>query len=355
VKLRRLTPLLCSWVAVGWWTTQKANPIGAPIAPTLDCTAASPNVVGRVLSVENDDRIEAGQLLCAEDTLQPASNANVVLLCYDTADPQRLPPGIPSTVKQLCSQEIRLAAFCPDVKEPCLLNDGRSGNGKRNTPTIIRPPQGTALSTQTPTLSWYAVAGATHYNVSISDAAESETIRETKIEGSDEEIRTIDFNDLAATPLTWGTGYQLEVTAIAANGENASKTEISSFSILEEAEAQQVNQIIAQLDRLNIPEEDKVLLDLWHIYNSKNLKADAIERLDRLAQAGSQNPKVYRLLGEIYLRLTLLDLAGPHLDRAKQLAMEAGDSEELEEAQYRLDEISRYRESQDGLLRQFGN
>jgi tetratricopeptide (TPR) repeat protein len=114
------------------------------------------------------------------------------------------------------------------------------------------------------------------------------------------------------------------------------------FTMLSEAEIQKVQETVGKIDGLNLPVEEKVLRDLYSIYTNENnnLIAEIIERLETLVREGSQTPKVYRILGDIYLQQGLLDFAKRRYEKAVELATNIKDTEELTAAQDRLTQIN---------------
>lgn len=256
-----------------------------------------------------------GAVLHRGDLLRPASSAEVVVLC-DNLTTWNVPAGIPSG----------LTNGCPQPPEPVLMSGNSLLPNTRggNDPLIpyIISPRATKLLSETPTLRWNPSPGSTRYSVQIkgevliweSDVSATQTIYPGK------------------PPLEPGRTYLLIVEAD--NGKSSQDEDIPGlgFSLLNESDAQEVQDDAEHFAELNLPDKAKAYA-LAQLYAGDGLMAEAIETLEALVGADSQTAAVYRALGDFYLKIGLSLLAGPHYRRAIELAEVAGDVEGSAEAQ----------------------
>lgn len=301
-------------------------------------TAVTPSCtpVGRIVSVENDSQMTAGKLLCAGDTLQPASAAKVAVLCYAGGKLWNVPSGRASSLSEGCPK-LEKEKDC-DPQNGCTIDDPRGPAAGTETPYIISPYD-TAVLNDRPALSWYPVKGATSYTVLLRDITGSEPEREKTVAPPTSAAGEIRIDYPFNQALQPGGRYKLIVEARTGAPGNPAAIAEARFWLLAAEDAQQVRDTVAKINSLNLPNEEKVLRDLYSIYSSKKLIAETMDMLEKLVREGSKTAKVYRLLGDIYLGQTLLDLAKQRYETAAKLAEAAGDSQELEEANARLDRI----------------
>jgi hypothetical protein len=294
-------------------------------------TAVTPSCtpVGRILSVENDSQITAGKLLCAGDTLQPASAAKVAVLCYAGGKLWNVPSGRASSVSEGCPK-LEEETDC-DPKNGCTEPDPRGPAAGTETPYIISPYD-TAVLNDRPALSWYPVKGATSYTVVLRDITGSEPEREKTVAPPTSAAGEIRIDYPFNQALQPGGRYKLIVGARSGAPGNPAAIAEARFQLLAAEDAQVVRDTVAKINSFNLPKEEKVLLDLYSIYSGQNLIPETREMLEELVREGSKTAKVYRLLGDIYLGQTLLDLAKQRYETAAKLAAAAGDSQELEKA-----------------------
>lgn len=315
-------------------------PLDLRISHGENIPANSPNCtpVGRIIRVEND-KIPAGKLLCSDEFIELSGGAKVEFLCFDSGEILQLPSGTRSRISERCLSNI---AKNDCTEEGCHDDDPRGPLSNKNTPEIITP-YNTNLINPKPPLSWYAVKDATGYIVRVKDITGTGVNWEREVPNSSS--NTIEFpypteEDFALQP---GHQYKLIVEA---KTPSSSQPGEARFTMLSLAEIQEVQAIVVKIDRLNLPEEEKILFDLYSVYSRKELFAEIVEKLENLVQKGSQTPKVYRLLGEIYLQQSLFDLAKQRYDKAVELATNKQDTEELAAAEAGLERINRQIEEQ---------
>jgi len=308
------------------------------ILANVDWTIAtvSNTPVGRIIFVENDSQITAGKLLYSSDTLQPKSAANVVVLCYASGETWNVPSGNVSRVSDRCQPPTE-GLDCTDQKNGCRDDDGRSPNRNPNTPYIISPYQ-TDLINDRPLISWHGVPGITDYTVRIQDLTGSGVNWERIANTADNEIRWNYPSDVEA--LQPGREYKLIVETKTESPQKRAAPGEAIFTMLKTEDIKQVRDVVDKINKLSIPKEEKYLQDLDSFYNPKNLISEIREMLELLVKEGSKTARVYRRLGDIYLKQGLFELAKPRYETAIKLARIAGDTRELETAQIGLDRVN---------------
>lgn len=282
--------------------------------------------IGRVLS-NGDSRLAAGSLLCKGDRLQPANGATVQVLCYLNREVLQLGSGVVSNKCVPLSEQHQAQQCTPQSRANC---PRRKGPGEeRNTPTLLNPYSSALLNTR-PYLSWYAMAGATSYTV--------------QVKGKDVNWeRTVSKNALPypqeQPAMQYGNVYK--VTVIANQGDSPVTASSSVLIVSPESEVQQVRATVKQIQNLNLP-QDETAFDLDTVYMSQDLLTEAINTLKARIQAGSQNPTLYRILGDRYLEAGLPDSAKREYTTAAVLAKKADNLAELTKAQAGLKRAALY-------------
>lgn len=281
--------------------------------------------IGRIIS-NGDRRLKAGSLLCSGDRLQVANGATVEVLCYANREVLYLKSGavtdkctLPATKVPSCTPENK--SYCPKPKGP------READ---NTPAIVSPYSSSILSHR-PALSWYAVAGATNYTVQINGVGVNweKTVKNTYMPYPKEQ-----------PALQFGNAYK--ITVIANSNESPIGASVSVVNLLPHGDAKQIVEMVKQIDRLGLPQDEVASLDLDAVYMSKHLLHETIETLKNRVRAGSQNPMLYRVLGDRLLEAGLLDEAKREYTTATLFAKRADDSTELAKAQAGLQRAQLY-------------
>ena len=288
--------------------------------------------IGRVLS-KGDRYFTAGTLLCKGDRLNLKPEARVNVLCFLNRRMLTLLGGSISDVENKCvstrTQRIRLCSqedrsYCPKPKGP---------GEENNTPELISPFSSASL-TGRPFLSWYAVPKASSYTVRVDGQGQSweKTVAGTELPYPSEQ-----------PALKFGNAYKITITA---NQGNSASSPISAstavVNVLPESEVRQVMQAVKQINSLNLPKDEVAFLDLDSIYMSKNLLSETIKALEARIKEGSQNPAIYRVLGDRYLEAGLPDRAKPKYEIASKLARKTANSTELARAQAGLEQVRLY-------------
>ncbi len=301
----------------------------------------SPNCtpVGRIISVEND-KIPAGKLLCGDEFIELSGGAKVEVLCFDSGEILQLPSGTRSRISDAegkqsyrCLSNIAKNDCIPE--EGCYPDDPRGPLSNKNTPDIITP-YNTNLINPKPPLSWYAVKEATGYIVRVRDITGTGVNWRSEYRNSTSNVIRIEY---PADVEVLQPGHKYKLIVEAQNPSNTSPGE-ARFTMLSEAEIKEVQETVAKIDALNLPVEEKVLLDLYSIYRNQELFSEIIERLEIMVGSGSKSPKVYRILGDIYFQQGLLDIAKMRYEKAVELATNIQDTEELNTARSKLEQIN---------------
>lgn len=261
----------------------------------------------------------AGTALYSGDQLRPDRGAKVVVICADLTR-WRVPEGTMSALND----------GCPPPPEPALRRARgsiRTTRADNNTsiPYIISPRQ-TQLLNDKPTLRWNAVQGATSYTVHISGLNWKSEVSGTEIVYP------------GIPPLKPGVDYLLVVEANNGRSSEEEKVFGLGFSLLNEKEAQQVRAKAEQLTKQESAGETAALA-LAHLYIGHDLRAEAIETLEKLASTGSQIVAVYRLLGDLYSQVGLNRLAKERYLKAVELAASAKNIEEQAAAKAGLGQV----------------
>ncbi|WP_225226312.1 hypothetical protein [Komarekiella delphini-convector] len=106
--------------------------------------------------------------------------------------------------------------------------------------------------------------------------------------------------------------------------------------MLPQSDAKQILDAVKQIKSLKLPPDEAAFLDLDAIFMSRRLLNETIETLKIRKAAGSQNPVLYRTLGDRYVEARLPEEAYREYTIAVQLAQSNGNLDELEKVQERL-------------------
>jgi hypothetical protein len=247
-------------------------------------------------------RAYGGETLSPSDKLRLAQGTSAKVICdnlkawvLNSKGEFEVSKGCPSTTRQV----LRRA------------NSKTSPTRAGNDPTIpyLISPRNSAILTRQPTLRWNPVEAVTSYQVQVlgPDVNWSTQVNQPQIAYSGKQ------------PLKPGSRYWVTITA--SNGVSNEKEEgrFRGFSVLNDADTQQVKTDIAQLQQEALSNESKMLA-LAHLYRSNDLNADVINLLEGLVKKGSRSTAVYQLLGSTYQQIGLNQLAKERYLTALQLA-----------------------------------
>jgi hypothetical protein len=260
-----------------------------------------------------------GVILNRGDQLQPASDAQAVVLC-DNLSAWTVPAGVRSGLNN----------GCPQSSEPQLVRgESAIGNTRGSADPLIPyiiSPRATKLLDSTPTLRWNPVPGAKNYNLRVS--------------GTDwqTESSTDEYVYDGKPPLQPGVDYLWIVEADTGKSSQDEGLPGLGFSVLFDEEAERVRADSASIDELALSDEAKIFA-LAQLYSGHGLYAEAIQMLEELAEAGNQETNVYRALGELYQQVGLLAQAESSYSTALEFAESVGDVEGTVAAQSGLGEV----------------
>lgn len=307
------------------------------LSATSGLLASPATSVRGIESIDCTPRVSASPGYVASRTGRIAS---VILKPCDPSNPNGCvdEPNNPSASSPPCDSQ---------NKNGCVADPPRGSIANPNTSYIISPSD-TALLGDKPSISWHGLPDATSYTIRLTEIAGRGLLWQRTIDrppnGSWDEIRMPYPND--APPLQPGKEYKLIVQARFRSIEKRIEPGEAKFRMLNQEELQSVREKVEQIEKLNLPKEDKALQHLYNIYLEQNLVAETKEMLESLVAEGTQNPKIFRFLGNLYQQQGLLDLSRIRYERAIQLALKAGNAEELEAAKKSLDEIDTWLKQQ---------
>jgi hypothetical protein len=171
-------------------------------------------------------------------------------------------------------------------------------------PYVISPRQ-TLLLSDRPVFRWNAVPGSDRYTVQLRNG---ETVVWTQ---------QISTHELAYPASEEGLKPGIDYTLViqSSNGHSSQEdTVASSFQVLAEPEVEQIRQ--AETLFANQSNSDATALIKARFYQGAGLDAEAIATLEKHLQQGSQSPKLYRQLGELYVQSGLNLIAENYLRQA---------------------------------------
>jgi hypothetical protein len=316
-------------IAMIWTLAMMGVPFGcSPPAPTSP--AATTPGLNLIIAAEGEVLLKRdgwsgfhptsfGAVVHRGDQLQPAADAEVVVLCENLTT-WTVPGGLPSGLNN----------GCPQVPEPALVSaGGLIANTRGGTDPLIPyiiSPRSTKLLDPMPTLRWNAAPGAKTYTLRIS--------------GIDwqEQVEATEFKYPGNPALQPGTDYLLIVEA---NNGKFSKDEGLpglGFSLLAQEEADRVRADVARIDALNLS-ADATAFALAQLFSGHQLYAEAIELLENSAATNDRATNVYRALGDLYQHVGLLMQAEARYLRAVEIAEAVGDIESGTAAKAKLGEV----------------
>ena len=267
------------------------------------------------------EEIYIGDVLKLSDKLRVPTNGSFEVVCNNLS------------VWKINSQgEFPVSKGCPSTEKSVLRRDTLTDNTRApnnsNNPNIpyLISPRNTAILKGKPTLRWNPVSGATSYELQIS----GEQFNWTTQVG---EARVVYSGN---QPMQPGI-YKVNITA---NNGACTKDKDDSvlFNVPNKEDIIQVNAYVEQLEQMSLSNTSKTLA-LVHLYKSYGFNAKAIELLERLVKDGNQTTAVYQVLGSIYQKIGLNDLAKEKYLKAMELAEAQGNLKVQKNIQSQLDRI----------------
>ena len=264
------------------------------------------------------------KVLFSNDLLRSSQGETVQIWCSDLNERQ-----IP------INQTKRVGDVCSAPVQPEIESDGSNiaptrGGSNSLVPYIISPRK-TKIATTTPVFRWNSVPGASSYAITL--RGEQGIIWETEIEETE-------LTYPEETALQSGQSYSWVVRA------NTGETSLDggegipglAFSVLEESEVQIINDLAQQLTQQGLTQEAEVLA-LAYLYSDEGLNSKAITTLETFLASGNKDTAVYKLLGDLYLKVKLNVIAKINYLEAVNLAVEEGDLETEAQAHAKLGNV----------------
>lgn len=219
-----------------------------------------------------------------------------------------------------------LAAEC---ECPETVDDGR-GTFDPLSPYLISPRSTLILDDRPTIIRWNEVLGASSYTVSI--------VTEEGEIWTQENVTGTEIVYPGNPPLQPGTYYLAIVVADTGASSQEEDVPGRTFQLLGASRANSAREAIAFLDRQQLSRDEKALLQAY-LYIGYYLRAEAIEILENSVAAGSQNPEIYRLLGNLYEIVGLTPLAEERYLEAIELYQAMGNLDRVRELQQRIEEL----------------
>ena len=289
-------------------------------------SSSNPTALNLISEIEGDIKLKRsqgnsyqkaniGDLLNPSDQLQLGAGASATVMC-DNLTFWRVPAVKVSLVSDGCGSNPSIIFRPNSLRSP-----SRAPN--EEIPYIISP-RNTALLTNRPILRWNAVAGATRYRVRVQDAG---LTLEWQMETSQTQIEYT-----GKPPLQTNSNYSVIVEIDTGDSSAEEQGTDLSFTLLDAQKAESVRIQVAKLKQQKLTQEVEGLA-IAYLYQSYNLKAEAIELLEGLMKQGSQTTAASQLLGDLYLQVGLKKKKKSAYLQALELAKRTEDLEGQAEAQ----------------------
>lgn len=275
---------------------------------------------GRVYST-GDRFLRSGRYLCLGERINPQNGSAVKVLCFLNRKILYLKHRTIFNT-QICAPPPNEAVQCSVLNiVPCPHNY-KGPDDEKNAP-IVTSPYGSSIINNRPQISWRSVADADSYTVVVLGNGiewEANVKNTTSIPYPQEQKE-----------LQYGNTYT--ITVISNHGDQPLNSSPLVVHLLPVNDVQQIRDEVKQINDLGLPPDEAAFRDLDAIYMSKLLLDESIKTLIARVVAGSQNPTLYRLLGDRYLGALLPDQAEQTYTIAAQLALSSGKTSELSKVQ----------------------
>ena len=300
--------------------------------PALPPSLANPTTLNFISEIKGDVQLKrspwnnyqqanVGDLLTPSDELHLGTGASAKVMCSNLSV-WHLQDNSVTKVADGCSSGVLTLARPNSPRVP-----SRAPN--ETIPYIISP-RNTIVLDNRPILRWNEVPGATRYQVRVQDAGltldwQTETSN-TQIEYPGE------------PPLQPDSYYLLIVETDKGNSSEEEQGTDLSFTLLDAQKTESVGTEVAQLKQQQLTQEVEGLA-LVYLYQSYDLKAEAIQLLEGLVKQESQTAAVYQLLGDLYLQVGLNQQAKSPYLQALELAKRTEHLEGQAEVQFGLGKV----------------
>lgn len=249
--------------------------------------------------------VGVGTTLEIGDLIRPNARASVRVHCTNNTL-RRVVAGIPSGLGVVCPESVA---------------SRRSVRGRGGCDFLAflnsRCIYTTQILAASPELRWNPVSEVDRYQVQVVNG--NDVIWQQTVEGT--------VTRYGGTELQPGVNYQLLVTTV--DRSDNQQTSHLTLQRLDETKIAALQMAIAQIDAQELSPEAKALV-LTSIYqeagqsatvsNSPGLVWEAIATLEPLVASGNLTPYVHRLLGDLYLQVSFLELAAPRYQASVNLA-----------------------------------
>ncbi|QLE45446.1 hypothetical protein FD723_34590 (plasmid) [Nostoc sp. C052] len=254
--------------------------------------------------------------VCKSAQINPEPGSTVEVFCYLRGSILQVSAGtigaqcLPLSARERSGCSLQNEHNCINIKGP---------NDDPDAPKLITPYGVTSINPR-PMLSWATTPGASSYIVQVEGigVSWSLSVQNTQLPYPKDQ-----------PGLQAGNVY--DVNIIAKRGEKFIASQ-SLLVLVSEDRAQQVATTIKRLQSLK-QSPDEVVIDTDAVYNVQGLVDESIAVLSARAKAGSQDPAIYRLLGERYLQGDALSAATSAYGTAIALAQKVNNPDELAKAQ----------------------
>jgi hypothetical protein len=275
---------------------------------------------GRVYST-GDRFLKSGKLLCLGDRIHPINKSTVKVLCFLNRKILYLKQSTMFN-EQICAPPPNESVQCSVLNIVPCPHDYKSPDDEKNAP-IVTSPYGSSIVNNRPEISWRSVTNADSYTVVV------------KGNGVEWETNVKDATNLPypqeQPELQYGSTYT--ITVISNYGDQPLNSSPLVVHLLPFNDVQRILDEVKQTKELELPSDEAAFRDLDVIYMSKLLLDESIKTLKARVMVGSQNPSIYRLLGDRYLGALLPLEAQQAYTIAEQLALSRGNTSELKKVQ----------------------
>ncbi|MEL6468645.1 MAG: hypothetical protein AAFQ74_02875 [Cyanobacteria bacterium J06623_4] len=252
-------------------------------------------------------------MLTGDDLLDVAVGADVFLLCPDGFVSDAIQTGV-SNVGATCVGTPRSVRPSFEVSETWAATDEQQ-------PYVISP-WSEQVRTGTPILRWNPVDGAQQYTVTLLrragetwEAVWTATSEQTEMDYPADE-----------PPLEEGREYSLQV--FTAEDTTATESPLASFRLLDGFDQAPLAEKIAEIEAFPVDDVTKTLILVEEVYPRYKLFPEGINQLTALVEAGHGSDRIYRLLGDYYIRSGLVLPTEESYLSAIELAKESNHLEE---------------------------
>ena len=275
---------------------------------------------GRVYST-GDRFLKTGRYLCLGERINPVNGSAVKVLCFLNRKILYLKQ---STVfnTQICAPPPNEAVQCSVLNIVPCPHDYKGPDDEKNAP-IVTSPYGSSIIDNRPEISWRSVPGADSYTVVVKGNGvswEADVVNATHLSYPKEQKELQYGNTYTITVISNYSGQPLNYSPLVVH-------------LLPLDDVQQIRDEVKQIKDLGLSPDEAAFRDLDAIYMSKLLLDESIKTLIARVVAGSQNPTLYRVLGDRYLGALLPDQAEQTYTIAAQLALSSGKTSELSKVQ----------------------